>query len=490
MIKILLYNNKSNITGDAVIIHKLRETYKIRAKNTFFNPLVRQGHWDGWVRYISEINGLISTGLVPDIVNLLTEWGIEYEIEDKRDSFRAIGCPEELNGEFLREDQKEVVNKVLNNRLGNVRFIRGMIDAATNYGKSYVIAGIFKSFHDKRTGLLLIDNKTIFEQLVDDMKERMPGEVGEISTRKVDLKRFNVCMVQTVKARINKDPRIRKFLNNCDIVVVDEADTGTSTAHKLCYKECLNSPVRIGLTGTAQTAKDPVKRREILSFFGGILVKITNAELIEAGISTKPKISVFMGNESREDYGGYRENYKKLIIENKERNKKVWRRIVKNLNRGRYPILVMLKEKVHSKFMIKHTPRGLEWAKIKYVFHDTPERAEIIKDFKDGNIDILFSGFFIKRGINIPKTKTLINAAGGDSETILLQVLGRILRKHKTKKKAYVEDFYDEDCSKNHNLRRHSKHRIAYYQNQQVEVVEYYKKTIKNKGNGKKKTKK
>jgi len=481
MVRVILYNNKSQILADAKILYKLRETYKLRAKGTFFNPLVRQGRWDGWVRYISEVNGLISTGLLHEVLPILDEWEIDYTIEDRRNSFRAVGVPDDLAGDKLRPDQAEVVNKVIENRLKGVRFIRGMIDAATNYGKSYVIAGIFKSFAGKRNGALLIHSKTIFVQLVDDLKKLMPDEVGEISTRKVDIKRFNVCMVQTVQARIKKDPAIKRFLNTCDICLVDEADEGTSAAHKTCYKECENASVRIGLTGTAETAKDPVKRREIISFFGPIIVKITNAENIKAGVSTVPKVSIFNGNKSTEDYRSYRVNYTKLIIENRQRNKKVWKRIAKNVKRRRWPILVMLKERVHAKHMIKVMPKELNDLNVKYIFHDTPDREEVIKDFSQGNLHVMFAGFFIKRGKNMPLMKALINAAGGDSETNLLQILGRALRKHKSKKKVYVEDFYDEDASKNHNLRRHSKHRIAYYKKQKIEVVEYYKKgkTIK-----------
>jgi superfamily II DNA or RNA helicase len=78
----------------------------------------------------------------------------------------------------------------------------------------------------------------------------------------------------------------------------------------------------------------------------------------------------------------------------------------------------------------------------------------------------------IKRGINLPLIRMLINAAGGDSETNVLQILGRALRKHATKDSVKVVDFYDEGAY----LMRHSKHRVKFYKDQKFKVKELYKK--------------
>lgn len=71
--------------------------------------------------------------------------------------------------------------------------------------------------------------------------------------------------------------------------------------------------------------------------------------------------------------------------------------------------------------------------------------------------------------------RTLINAAGGDSEANLLQVLGRGLRRLPGQKDEIdVYDFYDQGKY----LMRHSKHRIIWYKKEGFPVEELWKKTI------------
>jgi superfamily II DNA or RNA helicase len=109
--------------------------------------------------------------------------------------------------------------------------------------------------------------------------------------------------------------------------------------------------------------------------------------------------------------------------------------------------------------------------RVEMVHHKTVNRAKLIKEFKEGNIDILIGSMIVKRGKNFPLMKAMIHAGGGDSEADILQLFGRATRTHKDKQYTFFEDFFDEG----NYLKRHSKHRLMAFKRENLEVIEKYK---------------
>jgi len=110
------------------------------------------------------------------------------------------------------------------------------------------------------------------------------------------------------------------------------------------------------------------------------------------------------------------------------------------LNRGK-KILILTKLVDHGKFLEETIPRS------KHLYGGTnkKERAEIFKDFTDGNLDVLISTISIfAEGIDVPQLDIVINAAANAGEVKTIQVLGRVLRKLVGKENAMYFDFYDE----------------------------------------------
>ena len=100
---------------------------------------------------------------------------------------------------------------------------------------------------------------------------------------------------------------------------------------------------------------------------------------------------------------------------------------------------------------------------------DTPSkiRQQIMKDFREGKIDILVSTTIIARGKNFPKLRYLLNAASMDSQEKSIQFLGRLVRTDSSKKKVYLDDLHYPGPY----LNRHGKHRKQYYQKQELKVI-------------------
>lgn len=484
MIKLFVYNQKCRYTGPIKYLDKLRKDTQIRAKGAFFSPAYRKRQWDGYVHYITEKSGMFDTGLLPLMHGLIKGYGKKVQIIDKRETFGNPFEVKELGGMNFRNYQINSIKALLNNKFEGIRFQRGILGEATNAGKSLIAGGIYANLSYKRQGLFLVNSKTLYEQSVKDFEKLLPGEVGQVNAKITKWKRINICMVQTLGNRILKSSKFMNDLAKVDVVIVDEADEVIN--RKDCQRilaACFNATIRVALTGTPQLSPDKNKNMKQISYFGPVLHTTTNKELVDQGVSTPPDIRMYMGNKSVIHRGDYVREYDQGIINNRRRHRKIWRLVSRYADRkDTIPTLIIFKNHQQAKSLISQCPIELrDKYRIKIVHHKTKNRTQIVEDFRRGKIDILVGSMILARGKNMPRIRLLINAAGGTSHTRVLQILGRSLRKHKSKDKVYIIDFWDVG----EYLRLHSVRRLRYYKEQKFEVREIYKKhikTIKNYG--------
>jgi ATP-dependent helicase IRC3 len=473
MIKINLTNTRCKLLGDIKEGNKLRDALKFRHPNAWFLRSHMPKGWDGFIYDITE-NWTTKNGLIPKIVNKCKELRIDWEIIDLRETPEFQGVPNLLGKKFvLRDYQKEAIKSITNNKLPDgTPFQIGVINAATNAGKSIIASGLHKSYKGAKT-LVLLNQSDLFNQGLKEYPEYLPDEdVGFIQGKKYNhWGNFTVAMVQTVSQNLKS---FRYKLEEIDIVIVDECDLADNKTYKSVLNYLYNTSVRVGLSGSvylSKLKKHELKNNNIRSFFGEELFKISKMEMVEKGYSSELVIKINHGIGGAEYDGDYDLEYRNNIIYNRARNEKIIERLWFNINRGRIPILVICKFHDHVDEVFKYVANefGDNFA-IDFVHHKTKRRKEIIEAFRNGHLDILVSSMIIKRGQNLPLTRCLINTAGGDSEENVLQIMGRGERKHESKKKTYLEDFADSGKY----LRRHSKHRIAYYKKQGFKVINLF----------------
>jgi superfamily II DNA or RNA helicase len=441
------------------------------------SSLSRKRQWDGYVRYISEVNGLFATGLLDQVIALMDSFKYRWKIIDQRDLVLPNKDITSLGKITFRPDQLEAISLFKNNKLAGIPFLRGIMAEATNAGKSIIAAGIIGSFSNKKTSILLTNSKDLYNQLLKDFKKIFGKAVGQVNSTTFDWQRINICMVQTLSLRIKKFPQYRNALSKVDIVLVDEGDLLIGMKGcKQVLANCYDAPVRLSFSGTSLKHKGKVKLQEFahkgdpknqeqLAFFGPIIHRISNKELVDLKISTPPKISMLLGNSTVKFKGEYTLEYEKGIVKNKLRNRRVWERVRYHLKKGHE----------HGRRLMKSMPEDLLLAHSTELLHGKIQnRKRVFHQFSKGKVDVLICSMIVRRGLNYGIMKVLINAAGGDSEANVLQLLGRALRKHKDKKRVWVDDFYDIGDY----LLRHSKHRLKAYKDEAFEVRERYKTQI------------
>jgi hypothetical protein len=97
--------------------------------------------WRGYVNFYDKDNGSFLTGLVPEMELLLRDMNVPYEVCRLKDCPLPVDLREDLlcptivrpRGQQLRDDQVQYLERMLEHR-------RGIVKAATGYGKTAVMA--------------------------------------------------------------------------------------------------------------------------------------------------------------------------------------------------------------------------------------------------------------------------------------------------------------------------------------------------------------
>lgn len=471
MITIRIINcNFCELEGPLKYTNKLYEAFRIKHPYAWHIQMRgRNRNWDGYVKYISE-NGRFKIGLLNSVFNKCKEFGLSVKIIDTRPPLKIPSrIPDRLGSLVLRETQKNTLECLISNKVGDTPFLICASKLAVNYGKTAIFCGLHETFKRKLKTVLLLNSSDLFKQFQKEIPLLLPGEdIGFIQGKKRNWGNFNVCMVQSLASNIRT---YQKSLEAIDMVLIDEADVIDNKTYSTVIQHLYNSRIRIGLSGTlymSEAKKKIIHNMNIRSFIGDLVNTIDLKDMIDKGYST-PVICKCI--EAPFQYSGdddYTEEYRKVIIDNPKAYEFSLERTKFNLRYQRIPMLIVCKfidhcEKLYE-YYVKHL--GNEYS-IQYVHHNTKGRDEILQAFREGKIDILIATTIISRGQNFPQLKYLQNIACMDSNEKSIQILGRLVRTHQSKKKAYLDDLQFPG----NYLKRHSNHRRIYYQKEKLKVI-------------------
>lgn len=475
MITIEITNSKGKLIGDIKKLMQIQKAFKVKNPNAYFIRLRAknvQPNWDGMIWYVTEAN-YFKIGLLPQVYKYITEVMKEkVEFIDHRLDFNIKPIIPKLVGENTTRDyQLEAISSVVNNKVGDINFPICAIDAATNAGKTTIMAGIYLAYKRNIPALVLLNDGDLFEQFKQEIPKLVGEDFGYVRGKDAKWGKFTIGMVQTLSQKIDiyKDK-----LSKYGILLVDEADLADNKTYKTVLQYCPNANVRVALSGSiflSKLKKDFQKNQNLHSFFGETVFKITKKEMVDKGHSTNVVIRMFRGSTKPGIKGNFKAEYDRGITYNEDRAMESVNRMRYHIGRKHLPAVVVCQFHNHVELMYKVYQRELgKKYKIAFVHHKVKNRKEIFEDFRNGKVDILISSFIIKRGKNFPLVKYLQNAAGSDSHETILQIMGRLERKHESKNKSYMEDFYDEGVY----LSRHSKHRFSYYKQTLFKVIKKF----------------
>ena len=478
MSRIIIQNgNMCELDLPLKFAQKLYAEFAIRHPNAFYLRTRQRGmqNWDGKIHYVNK-HGEFKIGLLPAVYEKCIEYGIKPKVVDMRKPLPKVKRVVTKIGKYkLRPEQEKAVKAIISNQVGNSLFQIGVLDYTVNAGKTLIMSSLYLSYKRQLKTLLITNDSDWLNQAREEFKQYLPGEdITFVQGKVLNWSNFTIGMVQSISRNMRF---YQQELSKIDMVLVDEADQGGSKQYQNVLTRLFNTRIRIGLSGTiymSKLAKDKVKNMNLECFFGKVIAEFKLKDSIKKGYSTKTIVKMV---PSRPWYGNwesefvtYKDIYDDSITLNKYAKRMAYARLKWNINQGRYPALVVCKHIAHCENLYKFFKKKLGDAyNIAYVHVNTPSklRQQIMRDFREGKIDILVSTTIIARGKNFPKLRYLLNAASMDSQEKSIQFLGRLVRTDESKNRVYLDDLhYPGDY-----LSRHGRHRKQYYQKQELKVI-------------------
>jgi len=449
-----------NIYSICITREVYKELYKLLSvkDSKFFWTKKLGTRWDGHHRFFSKITGRFNTGLINIVLKYLKEQGYSIKLTGNvPDKIEYKGL--NIEGVTLRDYQIEAVQACC-------RYGRGIINLATNGGKTEIISAVIKEIN--KPTLILVHKKVLFINMVDRLKKRLRKKIGYINAEGVVIENITVAMTQScvhyIKNKKNKPvmkikPEIKNILKGIDLVIIDEHQHSKS---KMFYKllTACSATYRYGFTGTADMPEkvDAVRLR---ANTGSIICRVSNKFLIENEYSAVPIVRVIDLPRIVDLSITFSDYYDNQIINNKYRNnliKEICLQYSKN-------ILILIKNIRHGK-LLEQMILGST-----FIHGSTSDIEEQINNYRKGNIKVLIASSVLDEGVDLTNIDVLILGGGGLAKNILLQRIGRGLRvKEGKENKVYIYDFNDNGKY----LKTHARARQRVYKKEGFEVAHNY----------------
>ena len=433
------------VNADPGIKMEMSEYFTFEVPGAKFMPAVRNKVWDGKIRLLNTMTGMIYAGLIPYILKFCNTR--EYHVAiDKGlvpnnvvNDDAGMQLAEEFNSTFVPRDyQNEAVVHAL-------RSERALLLSPTASGKSFIIY-LLTRFHVEsanRKVLIVVPTTSLVEQMASDFVEYNNG--NELSIHKIRGgidKNVDADITITTWQSVYK---LRKdWFEKFDVVVGDEAHLFKAKSLTKVLEKMPSCQYRYGFTGTLDGTQ--THKLVLEGLFGSVYEVTKTKKLIEDNTLADFGITAIVLQ--------YPDEIRKLnknktyqeeidwIVGNESRNK-----YIKNLAhslKGNNLILFQFVEK-HGKIL---HPMLEEGDKTVHFIHGavSAEDREAVRHLVESSSDniILASYGTFSTGVNIKRLDNIVFASPSKSKIRNLQSIGRVLRKSSDNSKATLYDIVDD----------------------------------------------
>ena len=314
-------------------------------------------------------------------------------------------------------------------------------------------------------------------QTSDDVKDYFEGVQ----------KRYKKLLYSLNKEAYEKYYDAIDLLNNTRAVVCDEAHRAGAKSYWKVFHYLNNARVKVGLTGTLDKTKK-ISMAHIRGLFGKDLVKVTNKQMIERGVSARPHIRLVPIDKPTDlepriqatmmakgysqlptaDLMSYQIAYDLGVVHNEYRNRIVAELAYKASSKlYKQAVLIMVTSIEHGELIGEQLDKlGAEYQFLQGKDNsDTREKA--IDDIVSGRLKIVIATKIFEAGIDIPNLKVLILCDALKSYISVIQKIGRVLRVMPDKRDVFIFDIVDRTQN---SLFKHAQDRVRYYKDEGFEV--------------------
>ena len=493
---LIIKNTRSKIIG---LTNKqaaqLSSHLAVQVPNFYFTPSYKAGSWDGKEYFLSRPANTFPTGLCPRVISFIKEmYELPVFIKDERVNPLAIEPIVHFGAKSLRDYQIETINKVGSNMLSGkyeknvtvtdtsvrkpvqiddltlkeyinneldlddledepiptgakleVPFPCGVINIATNGGKTVIAEGIIQQLYSQLVGnrvlLFLTHSKEIANQARKSIMNDLGIPVGFIGNSRWDIEKVTVALIPTLFSRMKNDSidwhNLRK---NTVAYIADECHHSSSDSWYKVMQAFKYAYIRLGLTGTIDKS-NRLNEMRLYCCTGAVLSRISNDYLIKHGYSAKPVCILLKINKPELGNIEWHDAYETGIVSNSYRNQ-----VIKSIcqKEAGHTTLILIQNLAHGELLLQELEElGLRT----YFTHgqkSLTERDDLLEKLRHGQLDILIASNILDEGVDVSGIQVLIYARGRKSLRQLLQGIGRGLRLKSDGSKLRFYDFIDD----------------------------------------------
>lgn len=445
------------IEAENSTLMELRNYFSFEVEGARFNPKFRYGAWDGRIRLLSN-EGTLPIGLVDTLVRYCQNNDLTVTIDEdfkKSNEISREDFDKWLdNLEIYSGDQRikphwyqaDSVFTAINSQ-------RRTLNLPTSAGKSLISALINRWYMENYDGkiLVIVPTTALVQQMIDDYADyRIIPRAACLGIMSGTRKNSDALIyVSTWQSACKMDSA---WFSQFGLVNVDECHLATGKEINNIVTRLGHCRFKFGMSGSLKDGNTNIM--QYIGMFGDIFRPVSTKMLMDEGQVTELEInSVFLRYPDDETimYKGiaYPEEIK-VITKHTKRNAWVCKLALKLARDKNENVLVMFKNVKHGK-MLYEALVAKYGDKVHYVSGETKtdDRVKLKGDAEneDGIIIVASYGVF-STGISIKKLHHIIFAHPVRSKVIVLQSLGRVLRKHQSKLKAKLWDIIDDFCVK------------------------------------------
>jgi len=345
-----------------------------------------------WVKLYQPGRQRFPIGLLNRVIRLFKNNNVQYAYNQPPALMDSI----KLEGKGLRYYQQRAIAKLVLHR-------GGILQLPTGAGKTRTCLELLKQL-DLKT-LIIVPSLYLRKQWEDQIDNPM----------------FVVRTYQGLKSR--------NYIQQFDVVTFDECHiTAAATLQKIGMN-LKEDAITIGLSATAKRREnDNLKVEGVL---GEIVHSITLRELIEDGYLSDATVVFHKMSHHVDKYADYQTMYSDYIINNHERNKKIY----EIATEAKKNVLILVDRIEHGEVLLEE---------FKYYGKDAVFLHGTSKNIFDIKHDIIIATSIFDQGVDVPSWRHLILASGGKSAIKVIQRMGRVLRVCDGKDGAMIHDFVDQ----------------------------------------------
>lgn len=431
-------------------------------------PKFKNGSWDGKIRLLNMMNGLIYVGLLHKVKDFCHRYEynlvIDPELEPNEPIPRQVGYGlAELykTKHPPRDYQNTTVYHALKEK-------RAIFVSATSSGKSFSIYLTARYLvNTKKKILIIVPTKALVRQMAGDFIDYNNG-IEPFTMHQIEGgvdKDIDAEVIISTWQSIYKQPK--QWFDKFEAIIGDECHEFKAKSLIEIMEKIPECEYKLGFTGTL----DGTECNELVltGLFGRAIDIVDAATLINNGTLVEFKINCIIlkhGETPRKvlkkkDYA----TETSFVISHTERNKFI-RDLAWNLKGNTLILTQSVEQGKHLQDIIKKEGKQVLFVSGK---DSTDYREEVRKITElNNNVVIIATYGVFQRGINIVNLDNLILATPSKSKIRILQSIGRVLRRGENNVKAFLFDLADDISSEdysNHGM-RHFKERIDIYNEQ------------------------